>query len=214
MTSVVSICNQAIGRIRGASIGALTDDTVAAQACLTYYDASRDFVLSDFPWNFAGKTATLAQKVETPEQWEFCYAYPADCLNVRHLYPEGFLAASRDNLLYSEDRHRRLNGSIPYEVGLSADNTLSILTNLDLARVAYTVKLENVNQFTAHFVTAMSWYMAGEIAIPIAGTSKGQKLADRAMMGYDRVIKAAYSANASEGDPGLPRDAETIRAHQ
>ena len=214
MTSVVSICNQAIGRIRGTQIGALTDDTVEANACTTFYEASRDFVLSDFPWNFASKTLVLAQKVGTPEEWCFCYAYPSDCLNVQYLYPEGFIAASRDTLLYSEDRHRIMNGSIPYDVGLAADNTKSIFTNLDLARAKYTVKLENVNHFSAHFVTALSWYLAGEIAIPIAGTSKGRLLADRAMQGYDRVIKAAYSSNASEGDPGLPRDAETIRAHQ
>ncbi len=214
MTSEVAICNQALGRFRGKQIGAFTDDTVEAGACLTYYQPSRDFVLADFPWNFAGKGAALAKKSETPEEWEFCYAYPSDAFTIRYLYAEGHRQATQNNLLFSEARFRTSDGSIPYEVSLAADNTLAIFSNLDLARVKYTVKLENVNQFTPHFVTALSWYLASEISIPVAGTAKGRILADRAAQGYQRAIAAAYSANANEGDPGLPRDPESIRAHQ
>ena len=213
MTSVVLICNQAIGRIRADTIGALTDPTVQAKACTTFYEASRDFVLADFPWNFAGKTMVLAKKSETPEEWQFCYAYPSDALKVRYLYAEGFIRSQSD-LLFSEERFRTSDGTIPYDVGLSADNSKAIFSNHDLARCKYTVKLENVNQFDAHFVTALSWYLASEIAIPIAGTSKGRVLADRSALGYQNVIAAAYSATANESDPGLPRDSEMIRAHQ
>ena len=56
--------------------------------------------------------------------------------------------------------------------------------------------------------------MASEIAIPIAGVSKGRVLADRAANGYMNAIKAAIAANANEGDEGPPRDPESIRAHQ
>lgn len=200
MTSVVSICNQALGRLRGKQIAALTDNTVEANACNTYYEASRDLVLADFPWNFAGKTAALAQKVETPIEWAYCYAYPSDCLKIRKIMAEG--------------QYRQNVDPIAYEVGLAADSSKAILSNLDLAYVRYTVKNTNVNHYDAHFVTALSWYIAGEIAIPIAGVSKGRVLADRAMQGYLNAIKAALSANANEGDEGPPRDPESIRAHQ
>jgi hypothetical protein len=200
MSSVVSICNQAIGRFRGRQIAALTDDTVEANACSTYYESARDLVLADFPWNFATKTAALALKSETPVEWAYCYAYPADCMVIRKLFAEGNL--------------RQYTDPIPHAVELAADDSKAILTNLDVARIQYTVKNENVNQYSAHFRTALSWYLASEIAIPIAGVSKGRVLADRAAQGYVNAINAAMSANANEGDEGPPRDPESIRAHQ
>ncbi len=190
----------AIGRIRGAKITAFTDGTVEADACLTFYQPSRDLVLADFWWNFAGKSVTLGKQSAVPEEWAFGYTYPSDALKVRYLYPDSKL--------------RHLQDPTEYEVGLAADNTKSIFSNLDLAKCRFTVRLTDTNQFDAHFVTALSWYMASEIAIPIAGTSKGRLLADRAVNGYRNAIQAAYSANANEDDPGPPRDPETIRAHQ
>jgi len=200
MTSVVSICNMALGRFRGRQIAALTDQSVEANACTTYYEASRDLVLADFPWNFAGKSAVLGLLSEEPEEWSFAYAYPSDCLKVRYLHAESKLRQNQD--------------AIAYDVSLASDDSKVIVTNLDLARCRYTMKLTNVNHFDPHFVTALSWYLASEIAIPIAGVSKGQLLANRAAEGYRNAIKAAYAANANESDTGLPREPETIRAHQ
>lgn len=200
MTSVVSICNAALGRIRGATISALTDATTEAEACNTYYDQSRSFVLSDMPWNFAGKSMILALLAEVPEEWSYAYAYPSDCLTIRYLHPESKLRHDSD--------------PIPYEIGLSTTGSKIIMSNLDLARCRYTVDLTDVNQFTAHFVTALSWYLASEIGIPVAGTSKGRILAREALEGYRNSVQAAISANASEAEPGPPREPETIRAHQ
>lgn len=189
-----------LGRIRGGTIIAFTDGDVKADACQLYYEPSRDFVLADFPWNFAGKSAVLGKKSEVPAEWQFCYTYPTNALKVRYLY--------------SDSKLRHLQDPIPYEVGLADDDTKSIFSNLDLANVRYTVRLTNVNQFDPHFVTALSWYIASEIAIPVAGTSKGRVLADRAAQGYANAIAAAYSANSNEDEPGPPRDPESIRAHQ
>ena len=189
----------AIARIRGTRIAALTDQTVEGQACNDFYEPSRDYVLADFPWNFAGKSAVLAQKVEEPEEWEFCYAAPSGMLTLRYLHAESKL--------------RQLTDPIAYEVSLDSTDSKAIFTNLDLARVRYTATVSNVNLFSSHFVTALSWYLASEMAIPIAGTAKGRVLADRAFAGYERAIASAYSANANEGDPGPPRLPETIRAH-
>jgi hypothetical protein len=200
MSSVVAICNQAIGRLRGKQIAALTDDTVEANACSTYYEASRDLVLADFPWNFASKSVAIAQLSEEPIEWAFAYTYPADALTIRKL-----MASS--NLRHYTD-------PTEWEIGLLSDDTKAILTNLDVAYAKYTKKVTNVNQFSTHFITALGWYLASEIAIPIAGVGKGRVLADRALQGYMNAIKAAYAVNANEGDEGPPRDPETIRAHQ
>ena len=200
MTSEVSICKLALGRFRGGDITEFTDDTVQANACQLYYAPSRDLVLADFPWNFAGKAVAIAKLSEVPIEWAFAYTYPSDSLKVRKL-----MAAS--NLRHYTD-------PTEWEVGLLSDNTKAILTNLDVANAKYTLKLTDVNKFDPHFVTALSWYLASEIAIPVAGTAKGRILADRAAKGYLSAIASAYSANANEGDPGLPRDPESIRAHQ
>lgn len=200
MTSVVLICNQAIGRVRADTIAALTDDTVQAQACTTYYESSRDFVLADFPWNFAGKVIALSKQQETPIEWGFGYAYPSDALKIRKLMDASQLRQYKD--------------PVAWEVGLNSSDTKSIFSNLDVSYAKFTIRLTDVNKFDPHFVTALSWYLASEIAIPIAGTAKGRILADRAAKGYQNVLAAAYSANANEGDEGPPRDPETIRAHQ
>lgn len=189
-----------LGRIRAGTIIALTDGDVKAEACLLYYEPSRDFVLADFPWNFAGKAVAIAKLSEVPIEWAFAYTYPSDSLKVRKL-----MAAS--NLRHYTDPTN-------WEIGLLSDDTKAILTNLDVANAKYTKKLTDVNKFDPHFVTALSWYLASEVAIPIAGTAKGRILADRAAQGYKNAISAAYSANANEGDEGPPRDPETIRAHQ
>ncbi len=190
----------AIGRVRGAQIGALTDPTTEAKACTKFYGPSRDLVLADFPWNFAGKAVALAQQSETPIEWAFGYTYLSDALKVRKLM--------------SASQLRHYTDPTEWEVGLASDDTKSIFTNLDVAYAKFTIKLTDVNKFDPHFVTALSWYLASEIAIPIAGTSKGRILADRAAKGYQNAIEAAYSANANEGDVGPPRDPETIRAYQ
>ena len=200
MTSVVSICNQAIGRLRAKQIGALTDDTVEANACTTYYETARDLVLADFPWNFANKAVAIALLAETPIEWSFAYAYPTGALTITKL-----MAASK---------LRHYTDPTQWEVGLLSDDTKAILTNLDVAYAKYTLRLTNVNHFSPHFVTALSWYLASEIAIPIAGTAKGRVLADRAVQGYLNAIRAAYATNANEGDEGPARDPESIRAHQ
>lgn len=190
----------ALGRVRGAKIEALTDDTVSGIACNDFYAISRDFVLADLWWNFAGKSATLAKKSEEPEEWGFCYAYPPDALTIRYLHTESKL--------------RQLTDPTEFEVSLAADNSKAIFSNLDAARCKYTVRLTNVNQFDNHFVVALSWYLASEIAIPVAGTAKGRVLADRAFAGYLNAISAAISTNSNEADPGPPREPETIRAYQ
>ena len=200
MTSVVAICNQALGRLRAKQIAALTDDSVEANACTTYYESSRDLVLADFPWNFANKAIAIAQLVETPIEWGFAYTYPADALTL--------------NKLMALSNLRHYTDPTEWEIGLLSDDTKAIFTNLDVAYAKYTAKVTNVNQFTPHFVTALGWYLASEIAIPVAGTAKGRVLADRALQGYLNAIKAAYATNANEGDEGPARDPETIRAYQ
>ena len=190
----------ALGRIRAGNIDDIGAPTTAAIKCNLYYEPSRDFVLADFPWNFAKKTLSLGKLSEVPVEWTFQYTYPADALNMRYL-----LAAST---------LRQHNDPTEWEIMLSTDGSQVIATDLDAACVAYTVKQENVNLFSAHFVTALSWYLAGEVAIPIAGTSKGRILRDDAMKGYINFMDAAIAANASEGETGKRRDPELIRAHQ
>lgn len=200
MTSVVSICNTALGRIRGSTISALTDQTTEAEACNTYFAQSVEFVLSETPWNFAGKSAELALLAEVPQEWSYAYRYPSDCLNVRYLHPESKL--------------RQRQGKIEYDVGLATDNSKIIMTDLDLAKIRYTVSVTDVNLYDSHFVTALSWYLSSEIAIPVAGTSKGRILARENLEGYRNAVQAAISANASESEPGAAWEPETIRAHR
>ncbi len=200
MTSVVTICNMALGRIHADQISSLGEGTVPASNCNLYYAPSRDFVLADFWWNFAGKTAALAELSATPIEWACSYAYPSDALEIRYLVPNSRLRQNQD--------------ATEYEIATDSSGIKVIYTNLSDAYAKYTFRQTNVNEFSPHFVTALSWYLAAEVAIPIAGATKGRQLRNDALAGYRETMASAIAVNANEEYPGEDRLPEAIRAHQ
>jgi hypothetical protein len=102
---------------------------------------------------------------------------------------------------------------IEFEAAVSSTGTRVILTNLAEAKLKYTFRQTNPNRFTPHFIEALSWYMAGVIAIPVVGSEKGRLLRDDSLQIYQATIGAAIAADSSEGY-SLQREPETIEARQ
>ncbi len=199
MTSEVDICNLALGNIHAQSINALTDDNTEANACQLRYPVARDFVLSQVPWAFAGKDQSLALLEEQPAEWAFAYAWPSDCLEPRYLFIGGTRAA--------------LNDPIQYEVHISAsDGQRQILTELEDACLKYTFRQVDTNKFSAHFIETLSWYVASQIAIPVAGAERGRELRSDSLQIYNSVVGAAIATDASQGERGPENDSPMIQA--
>lgn len=79
----VKIANASLVKIAKDPINSLSDNTEEAIWVNRLWDEVREDVISDGPWGFATKRATLAYLDESPV-YEFDYAYqlPTDCLVV------------------------------------------------------------------------------------------------------------------------------------
>lgn len=83
MASVIEICNRALSNIgNNRSINSLEEASKEAGQCSLYYESIRDAVLADFDWNFATKNIALADTNNPPQDWDYAYTYPTDCLRI------------------------------------------------------------------------------------------------------------------------------------
>jgi len=196
--SDVDICNMALGRIgHSETILSLSERSKAAQACARFYAASRDFVLRDFPWNFATRAVQLAEVTGgTYPGWQHVYRYPTDCLQARQVTT----AAGTRLRWYETDPTRSdrilrwLPPRIPFEVSSDASGRL-ILTDLEEAYLVYTARITDPNLFDSMFVSALAWHLAVELVMPLA---VDERRAQRAERNYAIVLSQAAAVNANE----------------
>jgi hypothetical protein len=81
--SDVAICNSALLRVGAASIAALSDVSVEAEACNKIYTQIKNKMLRIHPWKFAKVKVTLTVDATAPDHdWDYRYALPAACLRV------------------------------------------------------------------------------------------------------------------------------------
>lgn len=88
-TTAVDICNRALLKLGAEPIAALSDSTPRARYCNELYDATKQRLLQEHPWNFAKTLVTLAVRTDAPDwKWTYWYDLPADFLNLREI--DGF----------------------------------------------------------------------------------------------------------------------------
>ena len=163
MSSVVFICNLALSNIGKTNIVALSEASAEARACNQFYEHSRDLLLQQYPWRFAGKTASLAELTnDKPGRWAHAYQRPTDCLKVRWLRPS-----------YSEDDYQPT--TVKTETGYPHDiEGQTIYTDLSPAFLRYTQRLTDPTKFTALFIDALSWHLAVRLAMPLTRDPKAR----------------------------------------
>ncbi len=172
MASEVQICNLALSHVGAASIQSLEDKTKEAKECNALYEPARDAVLREHKWSFATQRQTLAvlPDEEKVDQWEFVYAYPADCFAARDIYND-LNNATRDGLFHHD--HHNLHGHaftdrINFEVALNKSKTAKIIfTNKDEAELIYTASITDPNLFDTQFRDALAWNLASQLARPL-----------------------------------------------
>lgn len=196
--SVVDICNMALARIgHSETIASLDERSKPAQACTLFYAAARDFVLRDGVWNFATRSVQLAEVSDASfPGWEYVYRYPTDCLAARQVTTS---AGSRlrwyeTDPTRSDRLLRWLPPRIPFEVSSDEAGRL-ILTDLEEAYLVYTASVTDTNLFDAMFVSALAWYLAVELVMPLA---VDERRAARAERNYAIVLSQAEAANLNE----------------
>lgn len=195
--SKVALCNLALARIGTRSrITSIDEASTEAAALKTFFDAARDQVLNDHPWNFATKRQALAESaIDPPADWTYRYDYPTDCVRARAL------ATTLRNI----DPPR-------FKVEANPDlASRCVLADEEDAILVYTARVTDTNLFDPAFVVALSWRLAADIAETLSGD---RPTADRCEQAYLRALATAKAADAGEQQPELPRDAGWIEGRE
>lgn len=199
MPSAIGICNKALFRIGsvGGAIGSFTEASKEAKACALFYETARDRALAEYAWPFARRRVTLSLTGTAPEAWAYSYQYPTDCITALEIEQPGMRNVPTDQ-------------QIPFEI---ADSDLGtgrlIYTDQIDAVLIYTARIAEVARFPVLFEEAVSWALAGDLALALAAKADVSNLCREE---YRRTVWQAWANALNQGHPDVPPDGERIRA--
>lgn len=212
VASTTEIANLALGHLgHSKPIGNLdTEQSLAAQACRTFYPISLATSVSGIPWMFCKKFATMQLVTDFTVnagtqilEWDYAYRYPSDCIQfIRIVSPR----------LNNDTRQSR----IPYTIAADASGLL-IYTDWPGSNSLITPQCEyqfmnmNVGVYPADFVIALSYLLAGYIA-PMVTAGDPYQLGMKAMGMYKTAIAEAESLDLNEEQRPEEPQSEFIRA--
>ena len=179
--NITDICNLALNHIGREHIASLDEDTEAARTCKMHYDLQRKVLLRAYTWSFAKKYIKLSEIDTKTPGWRHTYAYPNDCVMARKIYNE-----DHTWLLLEKNFPGNLD-----QVLLN-DNTKALVCNYKYAYLEYTYDVKDADLFQADFAQALSYYLAGAIAVPLTGS---EALAQQMQgMGAQLLQEAKFTA--------------------
>ncbi len=194
-----------VGRMALSHIGvsknleSLTAPTPEAAQLNVWYDHSRQQTLEVFNWNFARRRMILATHAEDPPegQWAFRYQYPFGALKIREVWHPAINPHTTD--------------AIPFEVELATDDSKTLVTDLDEARVIWTKDITDLTLWTSLAILALSHALSSHIATAL---TTHKDAAARQFNFFNAIINTATSVDANEQIERQPRDADVIRARE
>ena len=179
--SKTQICNIALSHIGTYTISEFdTDRSEPGNKCRILYDQARLQTLRDFMPSFAEKREYLnLLTAVTPVGYTYAYQYPTYCLRAKQIY-----------------RSANYTDPIDFVITANDDNSSRmILTDEVDAILIYTRDIENTSVYDPSFVTAFSWRLAQDLAIPL---TKKQTVHDMCSNRYILQISAADASDAQE----------------
>lgn len=170
MASRTSMSNRALSKLGQPRVNNIaTTDTKAARTINEMYDTVRDAVLAAYPWNFAGKRATLAPDADAPDWgWNYAYTMPSDFLALTEIDTDPDYEFEGGKILTDE-------GTILY--------------------IKYTAQITDEGSFSPLFTEAFATRMAFEGCEEI--TQSNTKKAAFGQE-YEASLKQAYQLDAKE----------------
>lgn len=198
MASEIDIANLALSHIGDiASVSSFDEQSAQAVHCARFYPVARDALLEMHPWGFATRRIQLAQLGNPWPEWGYCYAQPANVLNILAVLPPD---AADD---YSASGAGRYSPQ-PFSCEADELGNQVIYTDQASAVLRYTSAVTDTTVFSPLFTVALSWHLAAMIAGPIIKGDAGAAEAKRcAGMVQAYLSKATESdANQRKGKPG------------
>jgi hypothetical protein len=152
------ICNLALSYLSKGRITDLKENTEEARQCNLHYEHCRRMLLRSYTWGFAKRTVKLAVLADTYPGWDYVYAYPAQCLEVRFVF--------NDETAQNKEQVRN-----EFDMAMTSDNTKTIVTNIENACCEYTADVETVDVMSEEFVEAMARSLASSMAMVLTGNA-------------------------------------------
>lgn len=212
MASEVSVCNQALSRIRAKSINSLTEASIEAQQCSLWYATVRDEAQEAHPWGFNRRTAALSQLAATDVfNWAYVYQYPPDCLYVDKLVRnyEQYTQQTGTTVGYYPRRVEELTpedltSPVVFEIQDADPDGKIIVANEPALRAVYRRRVTDPNRFSTQFTVALSALLASRIALAVIGGAAGKAEAKRNLEEYLFLIRAAAINSGNERHAAVP----------
>jgi len=158
------------------------------------YNLGRKTVLRDHPWSFAERRLKLTPIGTPPDDWNFQYLYPVDCVKAGEI-----------------EKANRTDRPIPFKIRQyqDADNgkTRVILTDQADAVLIYTGDETDESIFDPQFSKTLIAYLAYRCANAI---TTAKDAAEKAWNGYQRAKFEATASDSNEQIPDDARDADWI----
>lgn len=201
MASEVDVCNLALGNLGdNATVASLDPPEGSAQAehCARFYPIARDSLLELHTWGFSTTRTTLSLLTSGWPEWTYCYAQPADALNlIAVLPPESDDDYSGQYGVTTANVPLTGGGQYvpqPYSAESLDDGTLVIYTDQENAVLRYTQRVTDTTKFSPLFITTLSWHLASMLAGPLIKGDEGRAESKRcAQMMQAYLAKAAVS---------------------
>lgn len=186
-TSDVDIVNMALAHLGdGAIVTSITpsDGSAQADAAARAYPHLRNWLLERFPWKFALRRETLAQRDDLSiSSWLYAYAEPNLCVRVVNILPGG----------YTSDEQ-----GVEYETETDSTGQGIILTNAPDAVCRFIAQIDDPGKFTPGFTEALSWFLAASLAGPIIKGETGRAEAIRCVQMATLAFASATGLSANQ----------------
>jgi hypothetical protein len=192
-SSIVSICNQALGKLGAQPIIDILDDTRNGRAMNRLFDAKRDLEQSLHPWVFALAHAQIPAITQAPAfDWARSFPRPSGCLRIVQL--------GSCWVLYQDD------GMGP---GFELEGDSILTDEASPLNIRYTQRVTNTGLFPAPFVEVLVCRLAFEACKEITGSSE---MRDQLWQERAAALAEARRLNAIEKPPGRPVRGSWVRA--
>lgn len=207
MASEVDICNLALGHIGdSATVSSINPAEGSAQAehCARFYPMARDALLEMHPWGFATKRVNLALLSSAYPEWDYCYAMPADAINILAILPSD---ATDDysvgvSAMYGLTTSPLTAGGNyqpqPFNCESLVDGTQVIYTDQQYASCRYSGQVVDTTQFSPLFVESLSWLLAGYLAGPVIKGDAGAAMAKSCYGSFAAMLSKAAVSDANQ----------------
>lgn len=229
MTSIVNVVNMALLQCSNrVQINSLNDNSPAANAAALFYTPKTQALLRAAPWTFTRKQVVLTQYKAAivngtvssnppPQQWQYEYLKPADCLRARFLQPTvttsspGTPLTTAPNLALPAPQ---VNTSVPFVMAMDVDSNDNpipvILTNMQNAQLVYTADLSQYpDMWDPMFLNAEVAMLASFFAQALTGD---QGLVATQVAIAKAALDQARAVNGSEAIPSVDHVPDWMRS--